>query len=226
MTLFTPELKDKCLDVIEKISSMSMCSLFLDPVDPVNDGAPDYYQIIKNPQCFSQIREKLESDKYKYTYEWKNDVNLIFSNAILYNGETSVIGEIAAAMKETFYRLSKGIVTYTEREWIARVNHYNAKINKLMLNPPKLNKIKLPQADIEFPLSEKEMKALSTATLSLTSRNDTFQMIELLTSFGMNIELDKPELKIDLNQIPSQAVYALQKYVKERFQSLGLAYPK
>jgi hypothetical protein len=33
--------------------------------DPVPDDVPDYYEMIKRPMCFSDIKAKLESGKYR-----------------------------------------------------------------------------------------------------------------------------------------------------------------
>ena len=47
------------------------------------DGSlyPSYYQIIQQPMCFDQIREKLAQQQYRTLRGFQDDLELIFKNA-------------------------------------------------------------------------------------------------------------------------------------------------
>ncbi|KAJ3291636.1 hypothetical protein HK104_005916 [Borealophlyctis nickersoniae] len=64
---------------------------FKRPVDPVRDGARDYYEKIKNPMDLKTIERKLgrspRESKYTSVEEFKDDVYLMFNNCRAYNPE-------------------------------------------------------------------------------------------------------------------------------------------
>ena len=90
-------------------------SLFAEPVDPVRDEAPGYFDLVKNPMDLRTIREKLDKGEYSGVEQWKNDVNLVFSNAVLYNGKSSAVGVIAAELQLIFRGMAKQIARLAEQ---------------------------------------------------------------------------------------------------------------
>ena len=60
-------------------------SPFLQPVDPVALGIPDYFDIIKNPMDFSTIQKNIENHVLENREDFAAAVRLVFSNAFLYN---------------------------------------------------------------------------------------------------------------------------------------------
>jgi Bromodomain len=61
--------------------------IFHAKVDWVAWNLLDYPTIIKNPIDFSIIKEKLQGYQYKSIHEFLEDVQLVFNNCILYNGD-------------------------------------------------------------------------------------------------------------------------------------------
>ena len=76
--------------------------MFKEPVDPVALGIPDYFKVVKKPMDFSTINEKLKFNEYKTIQEFIDDINLIFTNWKLYNGENSSYGMAANALTKIF----------------------------------------------------------------------------------------------------------------------------
>lgn len=73
------------------------------PVDWKAWNLHDYPEIVKNPVDFTSIKEKLGAYKYKSLQEFVDDVQLVFTNCILYNGENNVpYGAAAAKMRLEF----------------------------------------------------------------------------------------------------------------------------
>ena len=92
----TSEELNICFQIIEDLSKHPIFSIFMRPVDPIGDRAPDYYLKIKNPQDLGSIKERLvEANYYNYFSEWEHDMNLIWKNCIQYNGENSYLGNFA-----------------------------------------------------------------------------------------------------------------------------------
>ena len=75
------------------------------PVDPVHLKIPDYFKVVKHPMDLSTVNDKLKNGYYQLDKEFDDDVNLIWSNAMLFNPEGSEIHIMAKNMKEEFERL-------------------------------------------------------------------------------------------------------------------------
>jgi hypothetical protein len=58
---------------------------FLEPVDPIEDDAPDYHKIIKHPMDLSTMLQKLEDGKYTKIKEVKRSFQRMFANCFKYN---------------------------------------------------------------------------------------------------------------------------------------------
>ena len=89
---------------------------FLDPVDPVALGIPDYFDIIKQPMDLGTIRKKLDNRQYATADQFEADVRLIFSNCYAYNSPDSDISQMARQLDEVF-----------ENKWATRGTHAAAR---------------------------------------------------------------------------------------------------
>ena len=86
-----------------------------------------------------------------------------------------------------------------------------------MAHPPTLDKQELKPAPEIRSMSTKDLQRLSRATLSLTTGNDTLQLIQLLNSFGASITPKGGELFINLHSLSPIALQAMSTFVHERF---------
>lgn len=76
--------------------------LFHYPVDVKAWRIEDYYTIVKIPMDFSTIKCKLSNNEYKSIPEFVMDVNQVFDNCILYNGEANQYSIVANKMRREF----------------------------------------------------------------------------------------------------------------------------
>lgn len=74
-----------CSSILTRIRRNSNASPFLQPVDPIALGIPDYAEKIKHPMDISTIRKKLDSGAYKTPEEFHGDMLLMFNNCYAYN---------------------------------------------------------------------------------------------------------------------------------------------
>eukprot|EP00977_Amphora_coffeiformis_P009075 scaffold2062_cov166-Amphora_coffeaeformis.AAC.3 len=103
LILSPQRLKTKCLDVLRTLQSHQHAWVFNAPVDPVELGLPDYFEVIKKPMDLGTIRKKLENGShYTKIEQFEEHVLLTFDNAMLYNPEGSVVYNMAKEMKEKF----------------------------------------------------------------------------------------------------------------------------
>ncbi|EME29013.1 histone acetyltransferase [Galdieria sulphuraria] len=76
---------------------------FLEPVDPEQTGALDYYDVIKNPIDLRTIQERLDRGDYYVTKEiFAADLKRMIENCEAYNGEKHFITELAHNLERFF----------------------------------------------------------------------------------------------------------------------------
>jgi len=85
---------------------------FLEPVNPIDAKAPDYFQVITQPMDLGTIGRKLklresQHDKsglraYSTLQEFTNDVELVFSNCFRYNTPNHAVSQLAKQVKQEF----------------------------------------------------------------------------------------------------------------------------
>lgn len=76
--------------------------IFHEKVVPEKLGIYDYFDIIKNPMDFSLIKEKLKSHQYLSMKNFLEDIELVFANCILYNGEASQVSHMCREVQEDY----------------------------------------------------------------------------------------------------------------------------
>lgn len=74
-----------CSQVLAKLKRNPNAFPFLEPVDPVKLGIPDYPLKITHPMDLSTIRKKLDSKAYPNPSDFDSDVRLMFRNCYTYN---------------------------------------------------------------------------------------------------------------------------------------------
>ena len=76
--------------------------VFDTPVDPVELGLPDYFDVVKKPMDLGTIMRRLLSRHYDTIEGFQADVLLTFDNAMLYNEEGSIVHNMAKELKTMF----------------------------------------------------------------------------------------------------------------------------
>ena len=102
LQLAPQKLKAKCLDVLKVLQAHQHGWVFNSPVDPVELGLPDYFEVIKKPMDLGTIRKRLENGCYHSLEEFEAHCNLTFDNAMMYNPQGSVVYNMAEEMKNKF----------------------------------------------------------------------------------------------------------------------------
>ena len=102
LQLSQPRMKEKCGKVLKALQDHQHGWVFNAPVDPVELGLPDYFEVVKKPMDLGTIRKKLENGVYTRINEFEEHVLLTFDNAMLYNPDGSVVWNMAKEMKDKF----------------------------------------------------------------------------------------------------------------------------
>ncbi|OHT02934.1 Bromodomain containing protein [Tritrichomonas foetus] len=121
-----------CAKITKKISNFTMARFFRQPVDPKRDGAEDYLDKIKKPMDLGTVLQNLHDSKYQSVDQWKNDMNLIWKNAMTYNNQASPLYIIAQDLQETFKKLVETIPKTHTEEWLMRVRKEHNKLQRII----------------------------------------------------------------------------------------------
>ena len=76
--------------------------IFHEPVNVEALNIPDYYTIVRRPMDFGTIKQKLKDQRYQNISEFIDDMELVFYNCKLYNGETSQVGTMGKAVDDEY----------------------------------------------------------------------------------------------------------------------------
>ncbi|CAB9517362.1 Probable histone acetyltransferase HAC-like 1 [Seminavis robusta] len=134
------KLKAKCLEVLKGLQTHQHGWVFNVPVDPVELGLPDYFDIIKKPMDLGTIHKKLDAGNYHDIDNFQADTNLTFDNAMTYNEEGSVVYDMAKELKAQFEIDFKKLMSVLEAEDKERRQNERActlcGCEKLLFEPP------------------------------------------------------------------------------------------
>ncbi|OBZ69870.1 hypothetical protein A0H81_10152, partial [Grifola frondosa] len=87
---------------------------FLKPVSKTE--VPDYHDVIANPMDLQTMLKKVKQKQYKSKKEFKDDLDLIWSNCFTYNAtENHPLRQCARRLKDKAEKLLKNITDYKER---------------------------------------------------------------------------------------------------------------
>ena len=79
--------------------------IFAEPVNAEKLNIQDYYTVVKEPMDFGTIKTKLKEHKYDRIEQFIRDMELVFYNCRLYNGEQTEVGKMGKSVHEEFNRL-------------------------------------------------------------------------------------------------------------------------
>lgn len=91
--------------LLSKLWKVNQAWIFHEPVDADKLDIPDYYEVVAEPMDLGTVKNKLNMNKYRHVQEFIDDVHLVFSNCIKYNGEDSSVGKMCKNVREEFFKL-------------------------------------------------------------------------------------------------------------------------
>lgn len=200
-----------CKRVMSLLLDDIFAELFIDPVDPESDDAADYYDVIKQPMCLSDVSRKLDKNEYTRPEDFISDVTLVFDNCIQYNGTDSAYAEIAEHMRRKFAKFVAS-VSWSFDNWFDKVLHIYSQLLEQFDNAPR----GIPHSkDAERCLTEDEYNRLAEALGSVTDKDEIFSLSYLMQVSGTKIPKKAKRAKINLRSISPAAAAALWKYAKD-----------
>ncbi|KAK9727982.1 hypothetical protein K7432_001434 [Basidiobolus ranarum] len=99
----TPELH-KCRSILKRIAQHESAFEFLRPVDPIKQGIPTYFEMIKSPMDLGTVNKKLKSGQYQTKDDFREDVELMLNNCFTFNTPGTFVYDQAKSLSEVFQR--------------------------------------------------------------------------------------------------------------------------
>ena len=125
-----------CTSTLTELIKWPLTQPFRVPVDPVRDGASNYFDIVSQPMDLSTVKKKLSEGRYKAVSEFVDDLRLICSNAILFNGENSMFGYIATDIRKWIDDHVEKKPKSQEDEWQRRLDSVVTRLRLHVANAP------------------------------------------------------------------------------------------
>jgi hypothetical protein len=134
---FQTQYKQKCLDIVDELFRHPISEVFHDPFDPVADNMPDYLEVVQHPSDLSTVRTKLLNDRYHTLQDFKRDVNLIWENAVQYNGRVALLSYIAGHLSRIFQKRIAVLEEPSPDQWVNDFLKARSVLCKLFRTVPK-----------------------------------------------------------------------------------------
>lgn len=134
----SPYQKARCLDAMDKIEEHQISKMFSQPVDPIADNCPNYFEIITRPMDLGTARRKLENDEYCTVDEWKSDIDLIWTNTLTFNGSKTLVSVLAKHLQTIFKEITSTLTSDPEADWNTKFEKLKAECNAIIKAAPKI----------------------------------------------------------------------------------------
>jgi hypothetical protein len=105
-------------------------------LDPVRDGVPGYHDIVKVPMSLNEVKNRIKTKRYRDISDFDRDMNLIWNNARLYNGEDSYYTLCAMEASNWFKKKMKHFSSTREEEWMHKMQKVMGRFSQAISNPP------------------------------------------------------------------------------------------
>lgn len=242
----TPELTF-CMTTWKELTKKSHLTIawpFMEPVDPIKLGIPDYFTIVKNPMDLSTVKKKLDSGAYTNGDEFEADIRLIFQNCYLYNGLESDVAKLGRELESIFDKkwaskpapgtpsgyeevdadaeriaqLSKQIQALQKEldDILARRPAKRAAMGKAVSSKPKTPRLSESVAPLPTTMSFEEKRQLSLDVNNLNPEK-LGRVVEIIHNSMPNLQQqsDSDVIELDIESLDINTLRQLQKYVRE-----------
>ena len=127
MSFLKSRIGQLCSKITNDIFDNKVSLYFREPV-----ASQEYKNLIKNPMDLGTIKKKIKSNQYTGFDGWKHDMDLIYSNAVEFNGEDSEIAGIALYLKKKTDKMIKYLDLYNKQNFEEYTRAYYRELRDLI----------------------------------------------------------------------------------------------
>ncbi|KAH8110586.1 hypothetical protein DFH11DRAFT_1619105 [Phellopilus nigrolimitatus] len=103
-----------CQTALKRLNSFKHSAIFLQPVDPIRDKAPNYFEVIKNPMDLKTMGAKLQNGLYRNRQDFEADFRLMIQNCKTFNPPNTYAYNESVVLEAHFDKLWTKIITTVE----------------------------------------------------------------------------------------------------------------
>jgi hypothetical protein len=224
----------RCLHVLDSLQNHHISTIFSRPIDPERDNCPTYFQIIRQPMDLGTVRKKLQSAQYQTVRQWKDDVELIWSNSYQFNGRQSLISVLARHLQQLFREMTDTLTDNPVSDWVTTLDLLSNEVDrleKLAPEPASAPKSKaksmITRQKIEFveprpksptvpkKLTESEINELADKVNEIEDPDQINLIIETIKKHEPHLAINGEELEIEVNKLQQSTRLALRSLTQE-----------
>ncbi|KAI3520704.1 hypothetical protein L1887_10154 [Cichorium endivia] len=200
---FSLVLRKQCENLLKKLMLHRHRWMFKKPVDIVEFGIPDYYNVIKNPMDLGTIKEKLGSGKYSSPLDFRDDVRLTFTNAMTYNPPGNYVHVMAGILSKLF-----------EQKW----NPIEKKLPVNGSQEDKVLEIDFTPEPVKLMMTDEEKHNLSR-DLEVHLDNLPDNIIDFLRKHASNgNQTSEEEIEVDIDAFDNDSLFISRKMLDDHVQ--------
>jgi hypothetical protein len=202
--------------ITDLITKHPLSMPFRTPVDIPKLAIENYRAVCPDPMDLSTVSKKLKSQQYPSLKAWSSDMNLIFYNAIRYNGPASVIGGMALYLKGQVDKRVQALLCNNVRNYEARVIQLTRAVRELLDSPPHQCGVAPIETETLPLLEDFSAQRIETLLTKLNAgvRAGRLQEIEAVLERAGERVFTRDNSELDLAGISRRALHALERYVK------------
>ena len=210
---------EQCLKVMDKLMSKDCFYVFHDPVDPVLNNCSNYFESIQHPMDFKTCQKKLKQGKYRNIKEWKDDIELISSNAIAYNGVESPLGIIGVELRKVFHKYTKNLSESPCSDWVAELNQlceeFSQNVRPISFQPKNhsFNNVNIGLSDSQndnISITREEITQIAEE-IKMCKKDHVQRLFECLKKNQPQVIGSKKGITVDMCKLDKTTLFALRK---------------
>lgn len=224
--------RQNAIKIMEKLMEHPVTKLFHDFKNVENyDGLTSS----KFPSL-SIIKSRLQNNDFLNINEWKNQVELCWSNHTNFQEKNiNYYSIVSNECKKIFEKLTNRMNLSSLEIWCSNVNYFQSIQLSYARQPPRkffsitnqLDSFKKIDNKKIIPLSNSEIKAFMQANNMIKSDDISIGLANILTELQPEFKTaNANELWVDLTKLDISTVRALQDYLKVELEKQGDHYPQ
>eukprot|EP00286_Rhodomonas_abbreviata_P020090 CAMPEP_0181297234 /NCGR_PEP_ID=MMETSP1101-20121128/5129_1 /TAXON_ID=46948 /ORGANISM="Rhodomonas abbreviata, Strain Caron Lab Isolate" /LENGTH=198 /DNA_ID=CAMNT_0023402153 /DNA_START=409 /DNA_END=1002 /DNA_ORIENTATION=- len=186
------------------------------PVDAEKLGIPDYHIVIKRPMDLGTIKSNMDKGVITSPSQFKENVLLVFQNAMQYNPEQHDVHLMAKALREHFLSKWEPQEAAITEKW--RVHQDGGGV--VMPSSSGKRQLETDVINENTPMSYEEKRELS-ANMNKLPGKKVGHVITLIHEKNPKVVMqngeDPDEIEIDINLLDNATLRYLESMVRENF---------
>ena len=185
---------------------------------PISSDAPfaeAYFEKIKKPMDLSTVKRNLSNNVYNTIDQWAADFNLVFDNAVSFNGEDDIISSYAMYLKTKFAKRKQELLNQNSRTVELKLIELRNKLASLMANPPESCGMTPTAQQQDLPNNEFSTGRIYKLYEKLNKNSENTDLIEEVKTI-IGTDEQSSQADVNLSRIGKNKLVALEKLLEKQ----------